>query len=704
MAPTQPSPALQPPGSPTHLTADRASIRENRIYELHGNAIMNRPGERLTADYLSYDNSTDMARARGQVRLVQQGITVTGTRAELQTGTRKGELQDAHYRLPARHARGSAQAFYLEGPGLKRLQHATYTTCDAGHDGWLLSARQVNLFQNEGIGVARDVKVAFKGVPILYSPYLSFPIDDRRKSGFLMPSFGSSGNSGTDIQAPYYWNIAPNRDATITPRIMSKRGIQLGTEVRYLNRRDRGQLNLNYLPSDREYGADRYQVAFRDTATPMSHVATDVLFNQVSDARYFQDLGNNLSTASITNLERHAQATYYGSWWSLFGQAQDYQTVDTTIPVASRPYQRMPQLRFQATPPLNAGGLDYRVDAEYVRFARPDNPPGSPLGTRIDLKPRVSLPLGGAAYFVTPALAVEYTRYQLQDTAPGQPTDPSRTVPLFDVDSGLFLERNVTFGAQHFVQTLEPRAYYLYVPYRNQSDIPVFDTSLYDFNFEQMFQPNRFSGPDRVGDANQLTLAVTSRLLEPETGAQNLSASLGQIYYFRNRRVTLSPNTAPATQNSSALVGDINLQLSADWQTSAGLQWDPHARQTDLAGYQFRYRRDNRHIANFAYRYRRNLLKQTDLSFLWPLAGAWSAVGRWNYSLLDRQTVDAFIGAQYDSCCWAVQIVSRSYINGIGGQRNHSLYLQLVLKGLGDIGNPIGTLLESGILGYRPNS
>jgi len=703
-ASSAPIPPLLPPGSPTQLTADQASVRGNRIYELHGNAVMNRPGERLTADHLSYDKSTDVAKASGQVRLVQQGIQLTGTRGELNIGSNKGELQSAHYKLPARHARGSAQTIYLEGPGLKRLQHATYTTCDPGHDDWLLSARQVKLFQNEGVGVARDVNVDFKGVPILYWPYLTFPIDDRRKSGFLMPSLGNSGNSGFDLRIPYYWNIAPNRDATFTPRIMSKRGIMLGTEFRYLNRRERGQLNLDYLPSDRLYGADRYQVAFHDAASPLPHLSTDVLFNQVSDSQYFQDLGNNLSTASITDLERHAQATYYGSWWSLFGQAQDYQTIDPTIPLASRPYQRMPRLVFQATPPLDAGGLTYHLNAEYVRFARPDNPPGSPVGTRVNLKPQVSLRMGGSAYFVNPTLALDYTRYQLHDTAAGEPTDPSRTVPLFDVDSGLFLQRNVTLGSHRFVQTLEPRAYYLYVPYRNQSDLPLFDTGLYDFNFAQMFQPNRFSGTDRVGDANQLTVAVTSRLLDPDTGVQAASASLGQIYYFRNQKVTLYPNEAPGTQNSSDLVGEVTVQLSNNWQSSADLQWNPHTRRSDLARYQFSYRRDDRHIANFAYRYRRNLLKQTDLSFLWPLAGPWSAVGRWNYSLLDRQTVDAFLGVEYDSCCWAVQVVARNYINGIGGARNHSIYLQLVLKGLGDIGNPIGTLLENGILGYRPNS
>lgn len=702
-APASAALPLLPPGSPTRLTADHASIRGNHIYQLRGHVIMNRPGQRLTTDYLHYNKETGMARARGHMQLVEKNITVRGTRARLKVGKDRGEVHDAHYRVPARHARGSARTIYLEGPGLKRLQHATYTTCAAGHDDWLLSARQVKLFEDEGIGVAHDVKVAFKGVPILYSPYLRFPISDRRMSGFLVPRIGSSGTSGADIQVPYYWNIAPNRDATITPRIMSKRGILLGMEFRYLNPHDRGKLNLDYLPSDRQYGASRYQVGFHDHAAPLPHLVTDVLFNQVSDSQYFQDFGNTLDTATITDLERHAQATYFGSWWSLFGQAQDYQTIDPAIPVASRPYQRMPQLIFQGTPALDAGGLHYHLYGEYVRFARSNNPPGSPLGTRLDLKPQVSLPLTGAAYFVKPALALEYTRYQLHNTAPGQPADQSRTLPLFHVDSGLFLQRNITIGSRHLLQTLEPRAYYLYVPYRNQTNIPLFDTGLYDFNFGQMFQPNRFSGPDRVGDANQLTLAVTSRLLDPDTGAQQLSASLGRIYYFRNRRVTLSPGQAPATRHASDLVGNIDLQLAPDWQATANLQWNPTTHQPDLAGYQLHYQRDGRHIANFTYLFRRNLLRQADLSFLWPLTSSWSAVGSWNYSLLNRQTVDAFVGVQYDSCCWAVQIVSRNYIDGVGGRHNHSLYLQLVLKGLGDIGNPVGALLESGILGYQPN-
>jgi len=694
-----------PPGgagaAPTQVYADSAQILQNRLYRLQGNVVLERPGERLRGDRATYDRRDDTVAVDGNVRYRESQMAVSGSRGKLKIGTSRGSLNDARYLIPGRHAHGRAQQMRLEGPGLKRLQQATYTTCDPGHDDWLLSARQVRLFQKDGVGTARDVKLDFKGVPILYTPYMSFPLNDRRKSGFLTPSIGSSSNGGTDLRLPYYWNIAPNRDATFTPRIITKRGVLLGTEFRYLNPRNHGTLNLQYLPSDREFGADRSLVSFDHTGRPTSRLDTRVIYNEVSDPQYFQDLGDNLGVASITHLERRADATYHGPWWYLLGRVQDFQTLDTAIAPANRPYQRMPQLVFQSTPPLHGLGLSYHFDAEAVRFARPDNPPGDPTGTRLDLKPRITLPLGGNAYFFKPAAELEYTRYQLDNTAPGQATSPTRTVPLLSVDSGLFFERNLKLGGRRYIQTLEPRAYYLYVPYRNQNDIPVFDTGLYDFNLQQMFQPNRFSGPDRVGDANQVTLALTSRLLDSAAGTQRLSASLGEIIYFHDRRVTLSPGTTPDTQSTSNLVGQLDAQMTRNWQGNAGVQWDPHRSRTERASVALRYRRDDRHVANLAYRFRRDVIQQTDLSAAWPLSPAWLAVARWNYSLRDSQTVDAFAGVQYDSCCWALRVVGRNYINGFQGQRNTAVYLQLVLKGLGSLGNPVETLLENGILGYR---
>ena len=683
----------------TILTADRAEIEQNRFYTLTGDAVVEQPGQRIRADRIRYDETRDEVQADGDVRLDQSTLQVTGDSATLQLGSDTGEIHAVRYFVPAQHARGRAEIARQESATIRSFEHATYSTCDEDRERWRLHARSVTLDAAEGVGYARHARLEVGSVPVLYTPYISFPIDDRRKSGLLVPSWGNSESSGAELTVPYYWNIAPHRDATLTPRLLSKRGIQMQGEFRYLNPTNLGQLGLEYLPSDRAFNdEDRTLFTLEHSGRPLPQLQTTIRAADVSDQRYFEDLGHSLEVSSITHLERLAEATWFGQGWSLTGRAQDYQTVDHTIADLDHPYRRLPQVLLAVQPRSQPYGLDLRLDSEIVQFGhdlRED-------GTRLDLQPKASLPLSGAAWFITPALGVRHTQYSLDDRAAGLPTDPSRTTPIASLDSGLFFERDTRLFGNALHQTLEPRAYYLYVPYEDQDELPVFDTGLRDFSFQQMFEDNRFSGADRMGDANQLTLAVTSRFLDPESGVQHLSLSLGEILYFRDRDVVL-PGQPVGNQSASNLVGELDMRLTHRWKATAGIQWDPHESKTDRGSLRLQYRPDPRHLWNLSYRYRSGELEQIDTSALWHFTPRWHGVVRWNYSLPDRTLLEGLVGVEYESCCWVLRLMGRGYVHDTDGERNDAILVQLELKGLTSFGDPIEALLENGILGYQRN-
>lgn len=676
----------------TRIRADQSGGTE-RHFVLTGNVEIERLGERLQADRVTYDQDANRADAEGNVVLQQPGFEVRAQSGYTEIEGEQGEFNQAHYELPERNARGDALHVEKVSDTEARLKQASYTTCPNLRRDWELRGERVELDKTAGTGTARNVTVRFKDVPFFYTPWISFPIDDQRKSGFLLPNIGTSGESGFDLSVPYYWNIAPNRDATITPRILTDRGVQLQGEYRYLTRRSYGETGLEYLPDDDVYGDDRALFSYREHSTFTPNWSTDVNLNWASDPDYFHDLGQTLSIASVTHLERRADLNYASNYWSVLGRLQGFQPMRG----AGEGYRRMPQVIAQATIPGDNPRWMYQWYGEAVYFDHALD--GSvPTGARVDLKPGISYDLRGTAWYVRPQLSARYTGYTL-DNNPAA-TSPERTTPILSVDSGLFFERDATVGGRSYLHTLEPRAYYLYVPYENQDDIPLFDTGLLDFSFAQLFRDNRFSGPDRQGDANQLTLAVTSRLLENESGAERLRASIGQIYYFDDREVTLTPSSPTQDQSSSAIVGELGVTLWRATSLTLGAQYDPHTAELDKSAAQLRYQPAAGKIFNVGYRFRRNDLEQTDVSFLWPLSARWSVVGRWNYSLRDELTLERFAGLQYDSCCWAVRMVARQYVNDLDSDTNTAFYIQFVLKGLTNIGTGVEDLLQEGIIGY----
>ncbi|MDX2456851.1 MAG: LPS assembly protein LptD [Gammaproteobacteria bacterium] len=695
------TPAVMPTGSSSEIDmqADKAQASDGNVFTLEGNAVVHYGSQRLDANSITYRQDDNELTAEGEIRFMAPGLIIDGEDATLYPDVEKGSLKNITYALTDAHGRGSADVLNLKTRDQHQLEAASYTTCPPDNYDWLLSAKQVDLDRAEGLGTARHAKLALKGVPILYTPYITFPIDDRRRSGLLIPKIGQTEDTGVDISIPYYWNIAPDKDATITPRYMSDRGLMIGGEFRYLNAHNQGTLSAEYLSSDDRFdGKDRSLVAIEHSGNPWPRVETSIVASNVSDDRYFEDLGTSLVQTSQSNLERTAEAAYHGRGWDLGLKLQDFQTIDPALTPADRPYKQLPQVIFDAAPQRRLLGLKLSTHAETNYFTHTDS--NTVKGTRIDVQPRISLPVHRAAWYLDPAVSLRHTTYNLENTADGEDDNPSRTTPVVSVDAGTFFERTSRWGQTDFVQTLEPRLFYLYVPEKNQDDIPVFDTGDYDFNFWTLFRENRFSGPDRMGDANQLALALTTRFLDPDNGVQRFSASLGSLFYFSDRLVTL-PGEPVATDDSSNIIGEITLNLARNWLAKSELQWNPHDSQTARSDQHLQYRAGPRKLVNLAYRFRQGIQEQTDFSFLWPLSQSWHMVGRWYYSLDDKRTIEMLGGLGYESCCWGAQILARSYINNDSGGRNTAVFFQLELKGLGKLGKKVDSALEHGILDYE---
>ncbi len=689
---------------PISITADAATAAlDPETATFSGNVQLLQGTLEMRADQLTLDRVTGQVAASGGVLIVDPDLRVAGSEADYQMATRTGAITEVRYRIPAIQARGDAEYAALVSDGVSQYRNISYTTCGPDSEDWLLEADSLELDHNEGLGTARHAKLRFMGAPILYVPTFTFPIDDRRRSGVLVPSIGASDSTGLDLRTPYYINLAPNYDLTLVPRVMSKRGFMLGGEFRFLTERTKGELVAEVLPDDREYDdGDSVRGSASLTTQTWFNAQTEAALrlNYVSDNDYLDDLGDSLAVTSATHLERTGEVRYHAANWDLLGRAQYYQTIDDTLALTDRPYSRLPQVRVDLEDPDGLFGTTYHLNAEYANFYRKD----SVRGHRIDLFPALSLPLGDSWRYLEPKIGARYTAYRLSDEAPGANDSPSEVSGLFSVDSGMVFDRSTQYFDTAAVHTLEPRLYYLLVPNGGQDDQPIFDTAVLDFSFDNLFRENRFAGADRFGDANQVTLALTSRVLADTSGEELLRASIGQIFYFDDREVTL-PGETTIDDSSSAVVAEIDAALGGGWRSRAGLQWDPNDGSNgtiDQALAQISYRDQPRdRVFNAAYRLRDGVVEQTDLAAIWPISERLSLIGRHNYSLRDERLLEALAGIEYGKCCWRIRAVARKFANGSGNDQNLAFLLQLELNGLGRFGDDIDRALERRIYGYE---
>lgn len=681
----------QASGTSTVFNAAQVDIEASQTYRLEGQVSGVRENQFIEADKLVYDQATDFAKAQGSVRVEQDGRVIMAESAEFQLKENRGEMHHARFWFQEQHLRGEAQNLFLQNKANTLLKGVFLTSCESGQEAWSLKASEIHLDTAANEGVAKHARVEFMHVPVFYFPYLSFPLEGR-KTGFLVPSFADSDDSGTEISIPYYWNLAPNRDATLTPRYMSKRGTLWQGEFRFLDEHHGGKVEAAYLGKDDVYGDKRTLLAVQHDSSPARGWRTQVRYGEVSDGNYLDDLSSDLSLSSTTHLEQRGQVDYVGSLWQSSLKVQAYQTLDETIPAAEKPYDRLPQLTIQSRQVSLPLAMKFQLAGEAVQF---DHEVGE-TGKRFHLEPSLSLPLESAGAFFEPRLTYRYTHYDLLNEDTDTTRDATRHLTSTSLDGGLVFERPTALGGAR-VQTLEPRLFFLYTPYRKQDDLPVFDSSLVPVGFDQMYRSNRFVGVDRIGDAKQVSATLTTRWLDAY-GRELASAALGRIYYYDDRRTGL-PGSVTETASESAWLAELKNQWTTALSSRLYMAWDADVNEWSSARFDSSYKKDRKRVLNLGFNYEKDLLRQADVAFHWPIAPQWNLVARRYYSLRHDVNLETLAGLEFNSCCWAARIVRRSHrVDAASGSENASIWFQLELKGLTSVGRPVDSLLERDIL------
>ncbi len=754
---------------PVVLSADETELTQQGQSTLRGHVTLRQGNRYLHADEVTIERSHakmfDFLTATGDIHYFTPEFSIWGTQAKYTHEIQHFHIDDTTYHWYPRHARGFGKTIDIDENSNVHLKNASYTTCAPQQNTWELSAKEITLYPKKGRGVAKHIMLNLFEFPIFYFPYFDYPIDNKRHSGFLFPNWGSTSNSGTEITVPYYWNIAPNYDFTVAARWLSERGTEAQTKYRYLLAHSEGVFQWHFLPHDRKYsnfqeqnlymipgglspldpriialeGTDNRQAFnYRHTTTWDRQWQANIIFDYVSDSNYFVDLGNDINTASTIHLPQQANLTYYGENWSHYFNVEEYQVLEPlSKPINEEIYKRQPQWVFQTYYPDEWYHLSFGLIGEAVNFAhQPDILTQQPVttGQRLHLRPSVSWPYQESWFYITPRIQVDWLQYFLllrDDAPPNIAKDPQRTIPLYDIDTGLFFERVFSFNDYPMVQTIEPRVYYLYVPYHAQYTYPDFDSGVIVFSYAQLFRDNRFSGRDRIGDANQVTLSLTSRFLPAKGGQEFFRISVGDILYFKDRKIALCEELGQsnnclffedvtASAKRSDLVAQADVFVNPFLSGGLYWQWNTFSQTTEQASINAQYIPSAHKIINFNYYWKKhdfmqtNLatgqtgsLHQADISFLWPLALHWQALSRWHYNLQQRQTIEILGGLEYNGCCLAFQAVASRYRQAgtyfYPQAYATGYFFQVVFKGLSAIGvnNPDGKLKYK-IPGYVP--
>jgi LPS-assembly protein len=682
------------PEGAAYVRADRAYGEIEERMTLEGEAEVRRGGTVVRGNQITYTVATDELEASGNVRVFRDGVAVFGPSLALRIDARTGAMPDAGFTYAPHHGRGTSRRIeFLEG-GRMRLEDAVYTTCAPGDDSWWIQARRLTLDHDAELGVANGASVYFQGVPILASPYFQFPLGEHRRSGLLTPTFGINSKLGVEAAVPYYWDIAPNRDATITPRLMTKRGLLVGSEFRYLEPSYRGTLEYDLVPYDQVTETLRSYLAVQHQYDNAAGLTGGINYSRVSDDLVLSDYSRTIVGSSRLVLPQVAFLQYTQPQWSSLLRVAKNQTLqDPTEPVV-KPHERVPQLAFSVAAPRFAG-FDAAVAMDATRFEHPTLQSGS----RFIVNPILAYPVRAPGYFLVPRVQWLGTWYELDDDPSRTDKRPSRSLPLASIDSGLVFERDARWFGEASVQTLEPRLYYAYVPYRDQSNLPVFDTAEADFNFTQLFRENRYSGYDRIGEANQLTVALVGRVLDPTTGVERLRGAIGQRFYFASQEVTLPGGTA-SSNSESDLLFELRGTISSGWVTELYLQHSTLENKLVRAAAALRWQPRAGSILSLAYRYKIDDIDQVDVAAVWPISARWYGIGRANYSLRGSSWIELLAGLEYRDDCWAVRVVGHSFATP-GEARTTSLLFQLQLNGVASIGTGVLDQLRRSIPGYQ---
>lgn len=694
------------------IEADRMEGSADDELHLYGNAQIRRGGTVLSADRITYRHAEDTVEAAGNARIARQGASFSGPSMLFRITSRSGEMPDAEWEYAPRNLRGCAKNIKFLSGDNTTMEDVTITTCRRDDEAWFIRMNELEIDEYDQSASGTGATLHFQGVPILGSPWFAFPISNQRRSGFLTPTYGMSSTRGVDLSIPYYFNIAPNYDYTLTPRIMTKRGVMMGNQFRFLLPNVEGELNLDYLPNDREYDDDRYGLRFEGEYR-RDKLGFTVDYNRVSDDSYISDFSGNIRESSESVLPQEYTLTYDETYWNTFLRVTKNQTLDIEN-LDTEPYERVPQFLWRGhTGDFNGFELETVLEATRFQHTRSDYVDGS----RFVFHQTVSYPLAGPGWFITPKAQFLATSYDLDSRDYINNTTPGMTMPTLSLDAGLVFERDSTWFGRDAYQTLEPRIFYAWTPYRDQSEIPIFDSTIADLNFTTLFTENVYSGYDRVSEANQLTAVLSTRYIDKKTGLELFRASVGQRQYFNDQRVTF-PEGSPyywyrddgrvvgEQEVRSDLLASVGARLTRNITSSAaaqyssaqnrfvkinaGLRWMP--KPMSLMGLYYRYN----YSPDDAY----NHIKQVDFAMQWPLTERLYGLFRYNYSLRGSKPLEVIGGLEYHHDCWIFRAVAQRYTT-TSNEEETNFFLQLELSGLGSIGNNPLSELQRNIKGYQ---
>ncbi len=681
----------------TTIDADEMEIHERNLFHYSGNVVMSHADQLLKADNATYNQKSAVFEAEGNVLYSETGMEITGERIRFDSDSDSGVIHNANYKIDRSHASGEAERAEKAGSYLNRYTNASYSTCDPDNRSWEMRAEEIEMDDLDGWGSAKNAVVRFKGVPILYSPNHTFPTDERRKSGFLFPSWGYTNKGGADLSAPYYWNIAPNRDAILTPRAITKRGAHLSGDFRYLNPNNSGEMSASLLPDDDVRGNNRYQLKIAHTGSYQESLDQplryEINYASLSDTDYLTDFGNNLGLASTNTLEQTAKVSYNATRWNLSALLSDHYNVDKNLATADEPYRKLPQIDAQWSSQKGDNQLNYEIEGQFAHFDHPD--PSKLSAERYWTKPAIdyNYTFLNESAFIKPALSVSYGRYELEDGS-----SSNMTVPHYTLETGLFFERdgdNYTgLLGNDYLQTLEPKLKFSYIP-DGKSSGQNFDSPITVGN--TTLDLSEFYGKDSAPYTKQITWSVDSDYILNSDNKTMVATSLEQTRDFKNTR----------TRDWSNLVANISTDFGSH-HTRLEMDWDPYDNWNDTLRADYQFDNLQQQVFNLGYIYERDTKKQLDLSAAWKLNPQWSLVGRYNHELLSSNShrLENLLGLKYDTCCWAIRFMRRNYFTGAGSSVNQydtTWLVALELKGLGNIGKsePLDTLLTDSIRGYR---
>jgi LPS-assembly protein len=696
-------PKIDDKNAPATLSAEQMTGHPDREIELERDVEVIRGETTVNADKAIYRQVEDEVEAEGHVRILRYGDRYKGDELKLNLDSGAGYITHPEYKLQLNNAQGKAERVDFENQERATVIDGTYSTCEGPDPDWYLKTSTLKLDRGTDVGLATKSVVFFKGIPILGLPLMSFPLSAARKSGVLPPTIGATSKGGPEFVIPYYFNIAPNRDLTLYPKLITRRGLQLGANGRYLGETYSGETNLEVLPNDQQTHTTRYAVASTHNQTLAPGLSLAWNLNTASDNDYPSDFAQNVTASSQRLLLREVNLNYGGAYWNANLRTSNYKLLQDPITPITRPYDRLPQLTLHAGRD-DVQGFDWSADSEITRFMLPDEAlAGRVRGDRVVVNPRIAYPLIRPGYFVTPKFSLHATSYTLENPAQG-PANFSRVVPTFSLDSGLVFERDTHFFGSPAKQTLEPRLFYVNTPFRDQRLFPNFDSAEATFNFAQIFSENRFSGSDRISDANQLTAALVSRYLEP-SGAERLRLAFGQRFFFNDQRVSLDSSGAASNEKRSDLLLAADGRLNNSLRLNSAAQYSQSLGHISSANLGVQWQPAEKRVLNAEYRFIRGsgdpvTLKQVNLSGQWPVSERWYAVGRVSYSLPDRKTVDSLFGAEYKADCWIFRLVGQRFATAT--QVNSSaIFLQLELNGLSRLGSSPLEALRRNIPGYQ---